>query len=501
MNPSSSSPSMTPLFSDYQQRSTNLRSKILKNEEQRIQLEQKLRLMSNNNTRSYKRKQIQYVQTYFTRLNQESQRAEQRNLQLLNNITEAQQHLDRLHFDVENLIRLKNDYLNYLELNYPNWQKPILTRTSTNINSSNEYERLGQHIKQQDQLESDGNLRRSMPMVRQSYDVDSSMLFKRYEDQLKVGLERTTSPTTPIINNEIKEHQQQQQQQDEQSITESNEIANPFSRIKRNGSLRMELTRTGLYFLLDYIENELKDTIDKKKFYRLDPPTITQKRTIIDIGNNEQKFSLKDLDPTTTSMVILDQLQSTIRRTTINKCLLTDDILSSNIKDLDKDIISYMLPEQDRSLWLRLIEHFSQLLKLHIMNSQILTNKFAVSLLPVNAIYAHDKAKSLLKHVIEKYVGTQSSNSDDEISIDRKQQPVQHIIQTNTASSSSSVWLKKLTKSSVFDDDDDESTSTSSSSSMTKKNHKSPRSTPTTPKVNFNKNEDDDDDDDHEFFD
>ncbi|CAF2400001.1 unnamed protein product [Rotaria sp. Silwood2] len=492
MNPSSSQ-SMAPLFFDYQQRSTNLRSKILKNEEQRMQLEQKLRLMSNNNSHSYKNKQIQHIKTYFTRLNQESQRAEQRNLQLLNNLTQAQQHLDKLHSDAENLIRLKNDYLNYLELHYPNWQKPTLTRTSTNINSSNEYDHLGQHIKQHDQLESDGNLRQSMPIVRQSYDVESSMLFKRYEDQLKVGLERTTSPSTPIINNEIKDQQQQQQQQDEQSITELNAIVNPFSRVKNNGSLRMELTPNGLYFLLDYIENELKDTIDKNKFYRLDPPTITQKRTIIDIGNDKQKSSLKDLDPATTSMVILDQLPSTIRRTTKNNCLLTDDILSSNIKDLDKDIISQMLPAEDRSLWLRLIEHFSQLLKLHIMNSQILTNKFAIALLPTNAIYAHDKAKSLLKHVIEKYMGTQSSSSDDETSFDRKQKqkPVQQIIQTNTASSSS-LWLKKLANGSVFDDDDE-----STSSSITKKTNQSPSSTATTPKANRNRNDNNDD----EFFD
>ena len=102
---------MAPVFTDYHQRSTNLRSKILKNEEQRIQLEQKLRFMSTNNSRSYQRKQIQHIQTYFTRLNQESQRAEQRNLQLLNDLTQAQQHLDKLHFDAEHLIRLKNDYL------------------------------------------------------------------------------------------------------------------------------------------------------------------------------------------------------------------------------------------------------------------------------------------------------------------------------------------------------------------------------------------------------
>ena len=281
-----------------------------------------------------------------------------------------------------------------------------------------------------------------MPIVRQSYDVDSSMLFKRYEDQLKVGLERTISPLSPMI-------------KDEQSISESNEI-----HAKRNGSLRMELTRTGLYFLLDYIEKELKDTIDKKKFYRLDPPTITQKRTVLDIANNQQKLALKDLDATTTSMFILDQLPSTIRRTTINNCLLTEDILSSSIKDLNKDIISQMLPEQDRSLWLRLIDHFTQLLKLHIMNSQTLVNKFALAFLPTNAFLTQDKAKSLLQHILEKFVASQSSNSDDEISIDRKQL-AQPIIRTN--SSTSSAWLKKVTNGSLYDDDKDDSLSSSSS--------------------------------------
>jgi hypothetical protein len=295
------------------------------------------------------------------------------------------------------------------------------------------------------------------------------MLFKRYEDQLKVGFDRTISPSTPVNENK-----------DEQSISESN----PFSRVKRNGSLRMELTRTGLYFLLDYIEKELKDTIDKKKFYRLDPPTITQKRTIIDIANDQQILALKDLEPTTTSMIILDQLPSTIRRTTVNQCLLTEDILSSNIQDLNKDIIAQMLPEQDRLLWLRLIDHFHQLLQLHIMTSPVLVNKFALTLLPSNVLYLHDKAKSLLKHILEKHVGAQSSSSDDEISIEKKQP----IAQKPTSS-----WLKKLANGSTFDDDD-ESTS-SSTTTITKKNSKSPGSTATTPRANINK-----DDSDHEFY-
>ena len=350
-------------------------------------------------------------------------------------LTQAEEQLNKLHSDAEHLTRLKIDYLTYLESNYPNWHRPSSTRTS-----SNEYDRLAEKIK----LESDGNLRQ----IRQSYDVDSSMLVKRYEDQLQVGLDRTITPPIPMNNHENK---------DEQSMSESHVNGNSLSRGRRNGSLRMELNRSGLYFLLDYIEHQLKDTIDKKKFYRLDPPTITQKRTILDIANEQQNFALEDLDPTTISMVILDQLPSTIRRTTKNKCLLTEEILSSNIKDLDANLIAQMLPEEDRTLWLRLIEHFTQLLKLHIMNCQTLVNKFALAFLPANVFYTHDKAKSLLKHILEKLVGRQSSSSDDEISIS-KNQPVHHIPHTSS-------WLKKFTEDSNFDDD-------KSTSSTAKISHK-----------------------------
>jgi hypothetical protein len=184
-------------------------------------------------------------------------------------------------------------------------------------------------------------------------------------------------------------------------------------------------------------------------------------------------------------MVIIDQLPSTIRHTTIHKCLLTEDILSSNIIDLDKTTITNMLPEQDRSLWIRLIDHFTRLLKYHIMNSDTLANKFAPTLLPNNVLYLHDKAKSLLKHIL----GTQQLSSDDETSIDKKQ-PIQQITKTNVALSSS--WLNKLTSRGGIDEDD---LSSSSSSTATRKNIKSASSAATTPRGNINQ-----DDSDLEFF-
>lgn len=314
--------------------------------------------------------------------------------------------------------------------------------------------------------------------MQQSDNMDSSTLYKRYEDQLKVGLDRSNILTT---NND--------HQHDDPSASDSS--SNTFSRSKRTSSLRMELNRSGLFFLLNYIENELIDTIDKKKFYRHDPPTITQKRTILDIANQQQQNAIKDLDPATASMVILDQLPSTIRRITVNKCLLTEEILSANIKDLDKDAIGRMLSEQDRLLWIRLIDHFTRLLKLHIMSSQTLANKFAPTLLPNNSIYLYDKAKSLLKHIVEKIVGIQNSSSDDETSTDKKQ-TVQQIIKTNTNSSNSS-WLNKLRSGGMMDDDDDDDSS--SETANPKKNVKSMSSASTTPRKNVNQ-----DDSDFDFY-
>ena len=167
MNPSSTSASaVAPVLTDYRQRSSNLRSKILQNEEQRMQLEQRLRAMTTKTSPIRQRRQIQHIQTYFTRLNQDSQRAEERNLNLLSDLTHAQQHLDQLHDDAEHLTRLKADYLAYLESHYPKWQRPASARSSTNLPSTNEYDRLVEQIQQRDHLQSDGNLRQSKRTTR-----------------------------------------------------------------------------------------------------------------------------------------------------------------------------------------------------------------------------------------------------------------------------------------------------------------------------------------------
>jgi hypothetical protein len=464
---------MAPVLTDYRQRSSNIRSQILKSEEQRLEVEQKLRSMTKRTSHIHQRRQIQHIENYFTRLNQESQRAEQRNLNFLNDLTQAQQRLEELHSDVEHLICLKEDYLSYLESHYPTWQMQRPLRVASDHS-------LTQYIQHQsgDHLQDSGNLRHGHTMnnlagryqlncvfffsslvvnVRQSYDVNSSMLFKRYEDQLNNGFDRTMSPLIPIIPNDMKE-----EQQDDVSLVELNSFA--ASRMKRHGSLRLELNQLGLYFLLDYLESNFKDNIDNKGLYRRDQPTIAQKRTILSIANEQQQASLKDLDLITTSMVLLDQLKSTIARTTTHQCLLTEDILSANVKDLDKDIIAQMLPEQDRSLWLRLVEHFVQLVKLRIMTSQILAEKFTVALLPIKGAYLHEKGKSLLKHIVDIYISRQVLPLDNEMINDRSR--------SVTANSSLlSSWLVKLANGRALNDDeyDDKSETLLSSNNRNQK--------------------------------
>ncbi len=131
----SSSSSMAPVLVDYHQKRTNLLSKILQNEAERIQLDGKLRSLSNVDSRLKQRQQIDHIQTYFTQLDQDSQRAKQRNLQLLNDITQAERHLDQLRIDAERLMRVKREYAQYLESNHPDWQKHVSTGTGSNRNT------------------------------------------------------------------------------------------------------------------------------------------------------------------------------------------------------------------------------------------------------------------------------------------------------------------------------------------------------------------------------
>ncbi|CAF4031816.1 unnamed protein product [Adineta steineri] len=201
------------MLADYHKERVQLRLKILKCEEERIQLEQKLQSLSNIDSR-LKQQQIDHTQLYFIQLNQESQRAKERSLQLLNDITQAERNLAQIHIDVEHLIRLKFDYSQYLETKYPTWQKSVSNEISTIIdNNIYNFDRLPQQ--------------QNTSSIHLPYESDSSTLFKRHEDQSKVFI------------NDL--------HRDEQLVSES--TSNTFSHSKRTDSLfGMALNRSNLYF-------------------------------------------------------------------------------------------------------------------------------------------------------------------------------------------------------------------------------------------------------------
>ncbi|CAF0763453.1 unnamed protein product [Didymodactylos carnosus] len=543
---------------DYHNRKTSLRAKILKNEEQRILLEQKLRQMSTVDSR-VKRFQIQQIQSYFNKVYAESERAEKRNMSLLQDLNSAEQHLEQLRLNAEKLVHLKQDYQYYLQQNYPNWKlSTTLTEPSQQKQQFyNPYDRLAQEIKQnklttdqnnnnqlhqQQRLNNEGNIRQEntlddvhyrsnrFPSRSQSYDVDSTMLFKRYEDQLKVGFDLTLSPPTlldlrspPVVaatnqqsptitkppsfndtHDQINhlgdlspdmegaklsekqyrsntQHQQHQDNSFSDHVTQSRESADTLSNSNhhRKGSLRMELNRSGLEFSLDFMQNELQNTLDQKKYYRHDTPTIMQRKKILNGANERNRAILAEYGPAAVSMVVLDQMTSTIRRYTIQKCLFTDEILSLNIKDVNKDIVFQRLNQIDPSgatLWNVLIEHFIFLQRRHVMNIPTIAKTFARTLISKTS-EALEKAESLLIHILEKFVRdrTSSSSSDEENDNFKKSQPQpqqqqqqQYGQQVKNKNIKSKSWLDK-----IADGDDDDYNSTESSSSKSKPMKKS----------------------------
>ena len=458
---------MAPYLTDYHQRSSALYAKVLKTEEQRLQLEEKLRLMSSIDSRLQQRMQTDHNEAFWTRLKDESRQAEQRNSKLLADLDRAEENLNKLRADSERVIRLKVEYVNYLEKSYPEWEKPTISSlVRTEVDTAYDFNRPRLKSSEDNQRPTGKSFFEPWLVHRRTVlwisgfsalhmnEVDSPFVFPSHG----VPSGRSAEPV------------------DDYSTSEQTSAG--LSRSKRSGSLRVDLTQSGLFFLLDYIEQELVHAIDKRKFYNHDSPTITQKQEISNIANKQQHVSLKDLDPAATTTFILEQLPSIIRRTTAQQCLFTEQILSASIRDLDKNAVGRMLPEQDRKLWLKLIDHLNKLFKDHIMTSETLANKFAPALIPNQALYIQDKAKSLLKHLIEQSVAPQISSSDDETSTDPKKQTVNPLVNTNSPPSSFR-WDKLTARNGI-----DEDTSSSSSSVTTRRNVKSPSSTGNTPRAN-----------------
>ena len=107
-----------------------------------------------------------------------------------------------------------------------------------------------------------------------------------------------------------------------------------------------------------------------------------------------------DMDAGNVSMVILDQLRVVVRKQTKNGCLFTREILSFSVADISESIVEKHLVEtKDKTLWKRLLKHFCLLKRFCSMDSAILANLFAPSLIAQDG-FGQQKAIQFLEKII-----------------------------------------------------------------------------------------------------
>jgi hypothetical protein len=114
----------------------------------------------------------------------------------------------------------------------------------------------------------------------------------------------------------------------------------------------------------------------------------------------QRREPLNDISSADVSMVILDQLPSVIKNHTQNKCVLTPDLLSLSMTDINEEIIKSSLENpNDKELWNRLLKHWLYLKRSAMYDSKSLAVKFAPALLGVYQIGV-EKAVQIVEKVL-----------------------------------------------------------------------------------------------------
>lgn len=153
-----------------------------------------------------------------------------------------------------------------------------------------------------------------------------------------------------------------------------------------------------MYYLLDYIELEIRHTIHPERYYKQVEPHYKTKLEIIKLARENE--SLDEMDPADISMVILDQLPIVIRKRTKSRCLFTPDIMGLSVADINEQIVSKSLTdEQDRQLWSRLYKHFNYLKTYSSIDVYTMAHLFGPSLLGSNQ-NGSEKAVKFLEKIL-----------------------------------------------------------------------------------------------------
>jgi hypothetical protein len=164
------------------------------------------------------------------------------------------------------------------------------------------------------------------------------------------------------------------------------------------------------------------------------------------------------MDAGNISMVVLDQLRVVIRKHTKHACLFTREILSFSVADITENIVERHLTEaKDKELWRRLLKHFCLLKRFCSMDSAILANLFAPSLIAQDG-FGTQKAIQYLEKIInasvnvnydfEKSDGKTESSFNDDLNVAKLKETktYQNFIMSNNSG-------KKQTR--ISDEDDE----------------------------------------------
>ncbi|XP_060558323.1 uncharacterized protein LOC132718621 isoform X3 [Ruditapes philippinarum] len=180
-----------------------------------------------------------------------------------------------------------------------------------------------------------------------------------------------------------------------------------------------EISTSGLFRLLKFVEEELLNALALENFYRTRNPDEATKKDIIYKANNENS-SLQSLDGELVSMVILQQLTLVVRRLP-GGCMLSDTLLVRGSHSSTNEQIRSNLHRDAQTLWDKLMEHFILLVKNRVMGTREVAHVFVPCLVHAgseNQAKAVSVIEDIIENAIEKVDGKSSPVPQDSLTVD-----------------------------------------------------------------------------------
>ncbi|XP_070577211.1 uncharacterized protein [Ptychodera flava] len=160
----------------------------------------------------------------------------------------------------------------------------------------------------------------------------------------------------------------------------------PLTREASKSSLASEtsgpsVTTTGFWTMVKAIDDDLPHSLGPERMYRSRECSPSIKAEIIRSAN--EGSSLDHLDPVAISMIVLHELPLLIRDMP-SGCLIPDNMLIKVSSITNDNAKSYMF-SSSVSFWEKLLHHFANLMKYHVMKTDEIAQKFAPLLISENS--------------------------------------------------------------------------------------------------------------------